>query len=85
MPFHVMNTVFSFQFQFDNRLIFLGLTWECAEAQDAFVHCDGLLRVLQSSIDKLKIKASFLLVCLCNENPTFKGLFTRFLLLLLRN
>ena len=85
MPFHVMNTVFSFQFQFDNGLIFLGLTWECAEAQDAFVHCDGLLRVLQSSIDKLKIKASFLLACLCNENPTFKGLFTRFLLLLLRN
>nr|CAG4640403.1 EOG090X0EEI [Daphnia pulex] len=51
------------------------LTRECAEAQDAFVHCDGfssLLRALQSSLGKLKIKASFLLTCLCNENPSFK-------------
>jgi len=48
---------------------------ENMQAQTAFVDCDGfssLLRVLQTSVEKLRVKAAFLLTCLCNENPAFK-------------
>nr|CAG4637384.1 EOG090X0EEI [Ceriodaphnia reticulata] len=51
------------------------LTRECSEAQSEFVKLDGfssLLRALQSSVEKLKVKASFMLTCLCNEDPSFK-------------
>nr|CAG4649719.1 EOG090X0EEI [Scapholeberis mucronata] len=53
------------------------ITRECEEAQKVFVSLDGfssLLRALQSSIDKLKIKASFMLACLCNENQSYKDI-----------
>nr|CAG4650517.1 EOG090X0EEI [Sida crystallina] len=48
---------------------------ESAEAQGAFCECDGfssLLRVLQSPVEKLRVKASFLLKALCHENPDYK-------------
>jgi len=48
---------------------------ENAQAQTAFINCDGfssLLRALQTSVEKLRVKAAFLLTCLCNENPAFK-------------
>ena len=56
--------------------ISLGMTRECAEAQEALMSCDGfssLLRALQSSVEKLRVKAAFMLTCLCNENPVYKG------------
>jgi len=48
---------------------------ECPEAQAVFVEHDGfssLLRVLQAPVEKLRVKASFLLKALCNENPSYK-------------
>lgn len=51
------------------------MTRECAEAQEALMSCDGfssLLRALQSSVEKLRVKAAFMLTCLCNENPVYK-------------
>nr|CAG4645149.1 EOG090X0EEI [Leptodora kindtii] len=48
---------------------------ECAEAQNAFVLNDGfstLLRILQSPVEKLRIKTSFMLTSLCNDNPAYK-------------
>jgi len=52
------------------------MTRECAEAQEALMSCDGfssLLRALQSPVEKLRVKAAFMLTCLCNENPAYKS------------
>ena len=53
-----------------------GMTRECSEGQEALINCDGfssLLRALQSTVEKLRVKAAFMLTCLCNENPAYKG------------
>lgn len=60
-----------------NKKLFLGITRDCADAQKAFANLDGfssLLRALQSPIEKLRVKSSFMLTCLCNENPSLKGI-----------
>nr|CAG4641237.1 EOG090X0EEI [Eulimnadia texana] len=44
---------------------------------EAFINADGfscLLRVLQTDIEKLRIKAAFLLASLCNKDPSVKDL-----------
>nr|CAG4642075.1 EOG090X0EEI [Eurycercus lamellatus] len=53
------------------------LTRDSEEAQNTLVSMDGfssLLRALQSSIEKLRVKAAFMLKCLCIENPSFKDI-----------
>ncbi|XP_069134050.1 hsp70-binding protein 1-like [Argopecten irradians] len=44
-------------------------------AQKVFVENDGfsvVMRAMQSDVEKLKIKAAFMLTSLCNENPEYK-------------
>uniref|UniRef100_T1JDV9 Nucleotide exchange factor Fes1 domain-containing protein n=1 Tax=Strigamia maritima TaxID=126957 RepID=T1JDV9_STRMM len=49
-------------------------------ALDEFMAQDGfsyLLRAMQSNIDKLRIKSSFLISCLCEQKPEIKDTLTR--------
>lgn len=51
------------------------LVRESVEVQDEFVKCDGfsvLLRAMQTNIEKLQIKSSFLMSALCQEQVKFK-------------
>ena len=53
-----------------------GLTRDVPEAQALFVQHDGfsiLMRSMQSDVEKLKIKAAFMLSHLCRSEPKFKG------------
>ena len=57
-----------------------GLIRECADGQKVFVEHDGfssLLRVLQSPVEKLRVKAAFMLRSLCNEDASYKSDFSR--------
>lgn len=45
-------------------------------AQEEFVKHDGfsiLLKAMQSNVEKLKVKASFLLTTMCSSNTKYKG------------
>lgn len=51
------------------------LTRDCEEAQKIFTEQDGfsvLMRAMQTDIEKVKIKAAFMLSALCNNTPQFK-------------
>ena len=59
-------------------MYFTGLVRENDAAQDAFIREDGfssLMRAMQSDIEKLQIKAAFLLSALLWEQPKFNGQF----------
>jgi len=46
------------------------------EAQKEFVDNDGfsvLMRAMQSDVDKLKVKAAFMLSSICKDRSDFKG------------
>lgn len=50
---------------------------ECPAAQDAMIAQDGfsvLMRAMQSNVEKLQIKSSFLLAALCIERPALKDI-----------
>jgi hypothetical protein len=54
-----------------------GLTRENQNAQKVLADRDGfsvLMRAMQTDIEKLKIKAAFLLSSLCTDQPAFKGM-----------
>ena len=54
-----------------------GLTRDYLEGQDVFMKNDGLsvlLRAMQSDIEKLKIKAAFMLCSLLQSRPAVKGI-----------
>lgn len=53
------------------------LTRDCQEAQKIFTDNDGfsvLMRAMQQDVEKLKIKAAFMLSALCNNTPEYKDI-----------
>ena len=57
--------------------LFSGLTRDNSEAQKVFVGQDGfsiLMRAMQTDIEKLKVKAAFMLSSLCVDRSDIKGI-----------
>lgn len=53
------------------------LVRDCPEAQKEFTDNDGfsvLMRAMQQDVEKLKIKAAFMLSALCNNTPEYKDI-----------
>lgn len=57
-------------------LYFTGLVRDFPDAQKEFTNNDGfsvLMRAMQQDVEKLKIKAAFMLSAVCNNTPAYKG------------
>lgn len=54
----------------------VGLCRDNADAQKVFVDHDGfsvIMRAMQSEVEKLKVKAAFMLTSMCADKPEFQG------------
>lgn len=63
-------------------MLFAGLSRDLSDAQDEFAKHDGfsvLMRAMQTNVEKLKVKAAFMISSMCFDRPQFKGGFNGFL------